>query len=93
MHSTQRKFLVSTGLMHVLATNLCVWFRFLVKEVEEGIYTISYSTSTSTYTNAYKALPNSTTEQYDSGTASGMCTTSSTSAYNYFSSIFILFNN
>ena len=50
VYSNKRKIMVSTGLMHVLATNLCVWFRFLVKEVEEGIYTISYATA---YTNTY----------------------------------------
>ena len=42
IHGCQRRGLASTGLAHVLATNLCVWFRFLVKEVVEGIYVTSY---------------------------------------------------
>ena len=29
--------------MHLLATNLCIWLRFLVREVMDGVYGHHYS--------------------------------------------------
>lgn len=33
----ERKWLIRFGLMHLIATNLCIWIRVLVREVMEGI--------------------------------------------------------
>ncbi len=38
IHVKRYKGLIRFGLMHVLATNLCVWIRVLIEEVLEGIH-------------------------------------------------------
>ena len=45
----KHKRIVNFGLMHLAATNLCVWFRYLVIEVTESVHEADEHTEVNTY--------------------------------------------